>query len=527
MGGAGVIASTVIRVGLEGKSAFKGLALLDKKMKGLNKPVKAMSNQFKSLLKLAGFAGFTKMAIDAGKFGRAMGILADKTGIAASKISSMRNSFSALGGSAKSIDNLLNNISTGLARLSMGDGAMAATLSSMNISAWDENGRLKKADRLQGEISNWANQQKALGRSFAEVAVFLKDNFGIEEDLAKQMYSLGHKGMEAQRKATEAKTGKLEDGEISNLQKLNTAFSTLIVTIQVLIQKIIAGLSPVIEYVIDVLQSITSIISDSFKYLFDKFKEGGDGVEEFAIVLKTLKGIFVFLGWVLKGVIDVAKGVWNAFVMVIEAAGRFVAWVQDKLGIRTKHQEKINEIGEKVRSGEISREEAAKELAKLMKDPNSKEKTGGFESVNKVFNEIIGPVDLSKRKTIKRVIEENIKGNISDELLEEILTAEGISLQKAKAIYSGDIDKWQDELRKGKMSLDEYQNKIGYVHPYETIVIENVEKAIPPDYEMPAEPIYMEQTITVNKDGTVNTETTSSGNINFLTDKLILNEDGG
>lgn len=434
------VGSIKIQAILDSKPALRGLSLLDKRLKGLKKPVNNVNKIFGKLFKIAGFAGFTKMAIDAGKFGRAMGLLADKTGIAASKISSMRNSFAAMGGSAKSIDNLLNNLSTGLARLSMGDGTLAATLSAMNINAWDENGRLKKSDRLQGEIANWANQQKALGRSFAEVAVFLKDNFNIEEDLAKQMYTLGQGGMEAQRKRIEEQTGKLSGGEISNLQKLNVAFSTLTVTIQVLLQKIVAGLSPIIDFSIQIFNMIFKGLQELWNEAVDVFKIiFGEGDE-----LGELLG---FLKFAFKDIIDLCKVLIQFFGYLVamikfvgEIFGKLAAWIAEKFGFKTERQEKIDELGERVRSGKISREEAARELEKI---------TG-------------------------------------------------------KNIITGDT------------------------RDYEIVYIEGgLEKAETVDYEQPVAPVYMEQTITVNKDGTVNAETASSGDINFLTDKLILNEEGG
>ena len=457
------VGSIKIQAILDGKPALVGLDKLTKKMKGLQKPVKTANKMFGKMLKIAGFAGFTKMDIDAGKFGRAMGILADKTGIAASKITSMRNSFAAMGGSAKSIDNLLNNLSTGIARLSMGDGSMAATLSSMNISAWDNNGRLKKADVLQGEIADWAKQQKALGRSFAEVAAFLKDNFGIEEDLARQMYTLGHGGMEAQRKKIEAQTGRLTDNELANLQRMNQAFSKLTVTVEVLFQKIAAGLAPVIDFVIEVFTSLAKMFQDVWGEVIEVFKIiFGEG-EELAELLEFIKYSLHDLAVILKLCVQTIGLVVAAFKKLGEWIGNFIAWVQSKLGF------------------------------------------GGSTE------------ELKGRALIEDAMRKQMRGEISTEALGKILKAQGVNPKMAQAIYSGNIDKWQNMVRKGEMTPEEYQKRIGiekkepvYVYD-ENGVLKAVLSSVS---ELPD--INLSVSNTVNKDGTVNTEVTSDGgNVKF------------
>lgn len=463
------VGSIKIQAILDSKPAQRGLALLDKRLKGLKKPVNNVNKIFGRLFKVAGFAGFTKMAIDAGKFGRAMGLLADKTGIAASKISSMRNSFAAMGGSAKSIDNLLNNLSTGLARLSMGDGTLASTLSAMNISAWDENGRLKKSDRLQGEIANWANQQKALGRSFADVAVFLKDNFNIEEDLAKQMYDLGHGGMEKQRREIEKRTGRLSQESIDRLRELNQKWAEFTVTLQVTFQNIVAQLAPFMEIVLDFAQKIG-------KFLGDNPELGALGAAILAI-----SSSFGVLGTALKGVGAILTTLLAHPLIAMAIAGGY--------------------IGKKIGDSDIA---------------------------NRILNDMLGPKDLSAKKQAEMVRDAVLKGQMSPQQAGIALSQLGTGpLEMAQSGYIEDL---RNQLKNKKISFEEFTQKLNELKPvqYEIIYVEGgLEKAETVDYEQPVAPVYMEQTITVNKDGTVNTETASSGDINFLTDKLILNEEGG
>lgn len=446
-----------ILVGLNNKEALRGLASLDKRLKGLKKPVSNVNKIFGRMFKIAGFAGFTKMAVDAGKFGRAMVLLADKTGIAASKISAMRNSFAAMGGSAKSIDNLLNNLSTGLARLSMGDGALASTLSAMNINAWDENGRLKTADVLEGEIANWANQQKALGRSFAEVAVFLKDNFGIEEDLAKQMYSLGHGGMEAQRRAIEARTGKLSQESINKLTELNQKWSELMVTLQVTFQNVVAELAPFMETVLDFAQKIAKFVGDNPE------------IGAIGVAILGLSSAFGALGTALSGVGHILTGLLAHPLIAMAIAGGY--------------------IGRKI---------------------------GQSDTANKIVADIF-PQDLSAKKQAEMVRNAVLQGRMSPQQAGIALSQLGTSpLAMAQSDYLDDLRK---QLLEKKITYDEFNQKLNELKPqeYEIVYVEGgLERAIAQEDEQPVAPVYVNIENNAQGGATLNTEVTAEGgNLNL------------
>jgi len=260
---AGITAEKIdILVGFNNKLALRGISLLDKKLKGLKKPVDNANRLFGKMFKIAGFAGFTKMALDAGKFGRAMGLLADKTGIASEKISEMRNAFAATGGAAEDIDNLLNSLSTGLARLSMGDGKLASVLSSMGINAWDEFGR-KTPDVLYKEIADWAHQQKQMGRSLADVQVFLKDNLNVSEDIARDMYNLGYGGMKARDLEKTKKIGKISQENINRLEELNQKWSEFSTSLVVSFKNIVAYIEPFMEKVLDFARGIAKFVGEN------------------------------------------------------------------------------------------------------------------------------------------------------------------------------------------------------------------------------------------------------------------------
>ena len=322
------VAETItLDVIFNGKKAQMGLKELGKRLNGIQKTAKKTTNAFSKLMKFAGFAGFTKMAIDAAHFGRSMGLLADKTGIATEKLSSMRNAFSAIGGDAKAVDRLLGNITSGLARLSMGEGEFAAKLSAMGISAWDSMGNTKRADAVMGDLADWTKSQLAMGRSMAEVSTFLHDNFGIEQDLVNEL-ALGRAGMEQARRERERRTGAVTGGEIASLRSLNESFATLKTTVGVLIDKVMAGLAPVIEFFTDLLTVAFKTLQDSFGYLFGSFSDIiGEG-DEVAKLFQFLKGVLQVFGLITKGVIDVLKGFFEAVKMVGEWFGQFFAWLR-------------------------------------------------------------------------------------------------------------------------------------------------------------------------------------------------------
>ena len=338
-----VVDTITIEALFNGKDVQKGLKKLDK---SLFKLQKGFGKQFSKLLKFAGVAGFTKMAIDAAQFGRSMGLLADKTGIAVDKLTSMRTAFSALGSDAKSVDNLLSNITSGLARLSMGEGEYAAKLAAMGISAWDNQGNVKQADAVMGDLADWTKSQLAMGRSMAEVSTYLKDNFGIEQDMVKQL-ALGRAGMKAEVAKQNKRTGTVSGLEIANLESLNRSFATLKTTVGVLIDKVMAGLAPVIEFFTDLLTIAFKNLQDSFKYLFDSFADiVGEG-DEVAKLFQFLKTVMMGFGFVVRGIVDVVKGFFEAVKKIGEWFGEFLAWLQNSwlgkmLGVE---QEKDADLG--------------------------------------------------------------------------------------------------------------------------------------------------------------------------------------
>lgn len=392
--------SVQIEVLLNGKKALVGLKQFNKYIKGLNKPLKSVNNMFGKMFKLAGFAGFAKMAFDAQKLGRELGLISDKTGIAASKISKMQSAFSATGGDAKSLNNVLNNITSGLARISMGDATMASKLSAMGISAWDNGGAIKTADVVLGDIAEWTKTQLDMGRSMQEVSQFLQDNFGIQQDLANQL-ALGRSGFKQYQEQMAKTVGALEDDEIKNLQSLNASFSRLKETASVLSDKILAGLAPAIEFFADLLQIAVKEVQGVFEELFGALSDvlgGEDGVN---FLFDMLKNLIKGTADAFKILIDMVALVLAGFRKLGEWIGNFLAWVSNKFGWLTGSTDdsSIDEKNRKNLEDFIKQNNLSEKEANILRMKfGFAKKEGLFSEMPElpIYDEKGNPIDLSQ-----------------------------------------------------------------------------------------------------------------------------------
>ena len=124
------VGTAVIDVELNGKKASKELKKIGGVIGGINKTAKTTNKAFGFMMKALGAFGAFKATSHVAEMGKSMSLLSDYTGVASSNISKLRNAFSSIGVSGKSVDAVLSNITDGLARLSSGDGAMASRLAS-------------------------------------------------------------------------------------------------------------------------------------------------------------------------------------------------------------------------------------------------------------------------------------------------------------------------------------------------------------------------------------------------------------
>lgn len=412
------VESIYIDVLLNGKKAQMGLKQLNKQLKGLNKPTKAVSGIFGKLFKFAGIAGFAKMAFDAHKFGRELGLISTKTGIAAEKIAKMQRAFAATGGDAKEIANVMQNITAGLARLSMGSGEMAAKLASMGISAW-EGGRPKTSDVVLGDIAEWTKSQLEMGRSMQEISQFLQDNFNMTQAMVNMM-AMGRGGYEAYQRNMGEMTGSLTEEEIDNLQELNISFSRLKATLVVLTEKVGAGLSPALVFLMDIIQyaakgyqKIWKEFSDVFGLIFDEI---GGATEAFEGLKLLVDGV-VAIGKILVDILGLAT--W-AVKEAVEAVVDFFFWLASLMN-KDKWEELKSQAGQSilntfgVKSGLMTKEEAERKVQEVQ----YRLRAGNVSTKNeKLFPESplaqsLTQADVRGSNALEAVIENNININVN------------------------------------------------------------------------------------------------------------------
>ena len=163
-----------------GKKALLGLNNFNKRLGNVKKTAKATNSVFNQMLKFAGFVGFSAMAKDAATFAHSLNVLSYRTGIASNRLLSMKNAFASTGGRAEEVESLIRSISSGMARLSTGDGRYAGMLTALGINPYG-----KKPDEIMYGMADWAQRQKSLGRSNAEIIQLLQDSFGVAEEFAE------------------------------------------------------------------------------------------------------------------------------------------------------------------------------------------------------------------------------------------------------------------------------------------------------------------------------------------------------
>lgn len=383
------IGKIVIKPVFDGKGVFAGIKKFDKQLKGLNKPIKQLNSSFNELFQVAGIAGLTAMTLNAAKLGREMGLISRKTGIAVDRISSMQNAFAASGGDAKEVSRTLDRITTGLARISLGDASFTSALASMNISAWDSYGQLKNAEQVRLEWADWIKKQLDAGRSLASVATFMESTFGVSQAEVEEL-SVGSEELLKNQEKYNKKIGVLGKEEAKALNEINKSVAVLRTTVGVTYNKLIAESAPLLQTVLDGVQEVAKFFQDN-KDLFGPLLTGLAGL---SVALKALP--FLFSAVSSHPLVALALG---AMAAGYAAGGGF---------------DKPKSVGENIKEleakGLITEEEANKTREKFseqLSEEDKKEIAGNI--VGKVFRGEIGSnvaaeelkrygIDLSKYK---------------------------------------------------------------------------------------------------------------------------------
>lgn len=255
------VGTAVIDVELNGKKASKELKKIGGVIGGINKTAKTTNKVFGFMIKALGAFGAFKATSHVAEMGKSMSLLSDYTGVASSNISKLRNAFSSIGVSGKSVDAVLSNITDGLARLSSGDGAMASRLASMGINAWDRNGGIKDPRTVMYDIADWAKRQKDSGRRTTDIIYWLRQNFNIEQQMAEKMM-LGSAGLRAFVETQSKEVGNLSDLQNQRLRELSDTYNTLSSTISTTFSKMVSDFSEPLKAIAKDITSIVKYVGD-------------------------------------------------------------------------------------------------------------------------------------------------------------------------------------------------------------------------------------------------------------------------
>jgi len=385
----GILAEYIkLAVGFDNANLLKGIAESNKAIMGFRKTI----NNF---LKFTGISFLTKMAADAANLGRNLSIVSQQLGIATSRLSKMQSAFASIGIKSESINAVLTGISEGLAGLAFGEGEYASKLSAMGISAWDNRGREKEADTILGDIAQWTKTQLDAGRSFQQVALYLKKNFNIQTDLALRL-AKGQEAFENFIKEQSEKTGSLYDFQVEGLSELSEDFNTLWETIKVFKNQLAADLGPVIKGVVEVFQVVVKEVADIWNNLMLAIEEIIGETNILSNSFKFLKDVVKVLGAVIKQAINIIEFILMAVKEAGQAVGEFItnmllklqegiAWLFKKLGFdtRTDEEKYRDELKEKVASGELT----APEAVRLLNDYRKAQERKKLEKKENLFEE--------------------------------------------------------------------------------------------------------------------------------------------
>ena len=261
------VGTAVIDVELNGKKASKELKKIGGVIGGINKTAKTTNKAFGFMIKALGAFGAFKATSHVAEMGKSMSLLSDYTGVASSNISKLRNAFSSIGVSGKSVDAVLSNITDGLARLSSGDGAMASRLASMGINAWDRNGGIKDPRSVMYDIADWAKRQKDSGRRTTDIIYWLRQNFNIEQQMAEKMM-LGSSGLKAFVESQSKDVGNLSTQQAKQLKELSDTYNKLSATLSSTFSQMVADFSPALKEIAKDVTLLVKFVGDWWHKMF-------------------------------------------------------------------------------------------------------------------------------------------------------------------------------------------------------------------------------------------------------------------
>ena len=248
--------SIAIQVKLDGKQAEKGLKKIEKSLKGFGKIGKANNKIFGDFLRLAGFAGLTKMTIDAAHFAHSMEMLSQRTGIATGKLSQMQSVWAGLGTDAKAFSTFAGRLSSDLAkRYTAGGSAFYSAFANMGIQPLTASGNLKDIRELLGDIANYAQGLNV--PDYAKMNI-LAERLGMPTEIASQLLH----GREAWYKTYDElvqRTSSISEEAIKKNAETNQALAISLNNLKTASQESAAALS---DYLIPTLNKISEFAKE-------------------------------------------------------------------------------------------------------------------------------------------------------------------------------------------------------------------------------------------------------------------------
>lgn len=238
-----------LRFVFDGKDVNRGLRDLKKSLKDIQN---IGSRQLvRTFAKLASVVGFTKMTLDASSFARSMTYLAQKTGVASSKLSNMKTAFDKVNGSGDQAVKLIERIGKGVAGARFGDYKTISQLSKMGIGY-----KGRSSESIMFSMADWANRQIASGTlSMAQLSALFEKEFGIGQELTKLMAG-GSKELRRYIQESGAALGEETEEGIEKRNKLANAINGLNASFERLKNQIITELAPALTKIVDVFADL-------------------------------------------------------------------------------------------------------------------------------------------------------------------------------------------------------------------------------------------------------------------------------
>lgn len=267
-----------------GKQAIDGIAKLQK--------------SFITLRRIAMTVVGGKIIKDISAFGREMNMMAERTGMSITKLSSLRNAFISAGSGAKGFESVINNIASGLQGLMMGRGDFAAKLGMIGVSPYTAGGSLKSESQVLYDIADWAKSQR--GRMSKQQLLYqLNTLFGIDTQLGEKLLGGGAAFKKLQEEA-DKRMGTIDKETTKSLDNIKTKWDELYGAVGNTTDKVVASLEKPLAMILDWSREVVKFAGDKAV-----INDTTTGLITLGVGIETLAGA---IGGVITGVGALAGG---------------------------------------------------------------------------------------------------------------------------------------------------------------------------------------------------------------------------